>query len=282
MLNKKSNFEALRTEAAKYSSRTAFNKGSRNAYKKAWRMGVLDEICLHMKRPQPVTKWTLEGVKIEAQKYQTRTEFCKKASGAYGAALRMGCINIVCNHMPKAKRLTDYPNLVDEWHPTKNIGLFPENFSKGVHRKVWWQCKRLHEWEAFIYNRTNGTGCPKCSNQSSKNEMRLLAELLTLFKGVLNREKVHGFEIDVFLKDIKVAIEYDGKLYHDGPKKGRNDLNKQAALTSFGHRFLRVREHPLEKINDYDIIIPTSSMLTKDDLNRVVLWIDGKRLVNPH
>ena len=93
---------------------------------------------------------------------------------------------------------------------------------------------------------------------------------------------MHGFEIDVFLKDIKVAIEYDGKLYHDGPKKGRNDLNKQAALTSFGHRFLRVREHPLEKINDYDIIIPTSSMLTKDDLNRVVLWIDGKRLVNPH
>ena len=227
----------------------------------------------------PNKKWTLEVVKIEASKFQTRTEFSKKASGAYAAALKMKCIDIVCSHMPKAKRLTDYPRLVEEWHSTKNINLFPENFSKGAHKKVWWQCKRGHEWQAFIYNRTNGTDCPHCSNQSSKNEIRLFSELSALFGNVLNRHNVLGYEIDIFLKDNKVAIEYDGKFYHEPTQKEEHDLKKQSALVSAGYRFLRVREEPLKKLSDHDIIIPTSSLMTKDQLNSVVLWIDDENTI---
>ena len=278
MPNKRWSLGNLRTEAVQYSSRNAFNKGSRKAYKAAWRMGVLNEICQHMTRPQPVNKWTLEALKIEASKFQTRTEFAKKASGAYTAALKMDCIDIVCNHMPKAKRLTDYPSLVDEWHPTKNIGLFPEKFSYGSSQKVWWQCKRGHNWDTTISARTKGSGCRYCSNQSSKNEIRLFVELSTIFGEVLNRQKILGFEIDIFLKDKKVAIEYDGKFSHGDAKKEKHDLKKQVALISSGYRFLRVREDPLKKLNDHDIIIPTSSMLTKDQLNQVVNWVDGDSL----
>ena len=278
MKSKIRTFELLQADAAQYGSRNAFNKGSRQAYKAAWKMGILDEICRHMTRPQPVRKWTLEALKIEALRYQTRTEFSKGSSGAYNAAWKNGWLDIVCSHIPKAERLTDYKNLVYEWHPTKNINLFPENFSKGAHKSVWWQCKRGHEWRAFIYNRTNGTDCPKCNNQSSKNEVRLFAELSIIFGEVLNRQKILGFEIDILLKDKKVAIEYDGKLYHGDAKQEKHDLKKQVALISSGYRFLRVREHPLQRINDHDIIIPTSSMLTKDQLNQVVNWIDKDSL----
>ena len=278
MKSKIRTFELLQADAAQYGSRNAFNKGSRQAYKAAWKMGILDEICRQMTRPQPVRKWTLEALKIEALRYQTRTEFSKGSSGAYNAAWKNGRLDIVCSHMPKPERLTDYKNLVYEWHPTKNINLFPENFSKGAHKSVWWQCKRGHEWRAFIYNRTNGTDCPKCNNQSSKNEVRLFAELSIIFGEVLNRQKILGFEIDILLKDKKVAIEYDGKLYHADAKQEKHDLKKQVALISSGYRFLRVREHPLQKINDHDIIIPTSSMLTKDQLNQVVNWIDKDSL----
>jgi len=271
-------FELLQAEAAEYSSRNAFNKGSRQAYKAAWRRGILDDICGHMNRPKSDRKWTLEALKIEALRYQTRTEFSKGSSGAYDAAWKNGWLDIVCSHMPKAERLTDYKNLVYEWHPTKNINLFPEDFSKGAHKNVWWQCNRGHEWPAFIYNRTNGTDCPKCNNQSSKNEVRLFAELSTIFGEVLNRQKILGFEIDILLKDKKVAIEYDGKFFHGNAKKEKHDLKKQVALISSGYRFLRVREHPLQKINDHDIIIPTSSMLTKDQLNAVALWIGENSL----
>ena len=279
MPNKKWSLVSLRTEAAQYSSRNAFNKGSRKAYKAAWKMDILNEICQHMTRPQSVIKWTLETLKVEAQRYKTRTEFAKGSSGAYNAAWRNGWLDIVCSHMPKAKRLTDYPRLVEEWHPTKNINLFPENFSKGAHKKVWWQCKRGHEWPAFIYNRTNGTDCPRCSNQSSKNEIRLFSELSGLFRNVLNRYNVLGYEIDIFLKDKKVAIEYDGKFSHEPTQKEEHDLKKQSALVSAGYRFLRVREDPLKKLNDHDIIIPTSSLMTKDQLNKVALWIDDESTI---
>ncbi|MCQ2965171.1 MAG: hypothetical protein MJ250_00330 [Alphaproteobacteria bacterium] len=61
---------------------------------------------------------------------------------------------------------TTYPELATEWHPTKNNGLTPNDVSFGSHRKVWWLCKKGHEWIANISNRTkHGRGCPFCSHQ---------------------------------------------------------------------------------------------------------------------
>jgi hypothetical protein len=57
------------------------------------------------------------------------------------------------------------PELVKEWHPTKNGDLTPNQFSAGSTKKVWWQCNNnpSHEWEAVIGNRTTkGKGCPYC------------------------------------------------------------------------------------------------------------------------
>ena len=45
-------FELLQAEAAEYSSRNAFNKGSRQAYKAAWRRGILDEEVLSQRSEQ--------------------------------------------------------------------------------------------------------------------------------------------------------------------------------------------------------------------------------------
>jgi very-short-patch-repair endonuclease len=60
---------------------------------------------------------------------------------------------------------TKYPDLVKEWHPTKNGNLAPEDVGTGFAKKVWWKCQKGHEWEAVIYSRRRGTGCPYCSNQ---------------------------------------------------------------------------------------------------------------------
>ena len=54
------------------------------------------------------------------------------------------------------------PGLASEWHPTKNNGLSPENFTRGSGKKVWWSCDRGHEWKAQINGRSRGRGCPKC------------------------------------------------------------------------------------------------------------------------
>ena len=38
------------------------------------------------------------------------------------------------------KNLLDYPNLVKEFHPTKNGDLKPENVSYGSGKLIWWIC----------------------------------------------------------------------------------------------------------------------------------------------
>lgn len=57
------------------------------------------------------------------------------------------------------------PILAKEWHPTKNGYLTPMNVLPGSGKKVWWKCHKEHEWEAVIYSRNAGRGCPYCSGR---------------------------------------------------------------------------------------------------------------------
>ena len=56
------------------------------------------------------------------------------------------------------------PELIKEWHPTKNADFTPYNFSEHSGKEVWWQCSQCNlEWEVEIYHRSNGVGCPSCA-----------------------------------------------------------------------------------------------------------------------
>jgi hypothetical protein len=55
------------------------------------------------------------------------------------------------------------PELVKQWHPTKNGDLKPSDVVSGSKKKVWWICNEGHEWEASILNRAKkNSGCPHC------------------------------------------------------------------------------------------------------------------------
>ena len=55
-----------------------------------------------------------------------------------------------------------HPDLINEWHPTKNETLTPFDVLAKSNQKVWWQCEHGHEWEATILSRSNGSGCLTC------------------------------------------------------------------------------------------------------------------------
>jgi predicted RNA-binding protein YlxR (DUF448 family) len=80
----------LRRRAKKFKTRGEFVKKDKTAYQQAWKMGVLDDVCKHMKR-LTAEKWTKENLIkfVKQKKFKTRTEFNKKASGAYTAAWKM-------------------------------------------------------------------------------------------------------------------------------------------------------------------------------------------------
>ncbi len=62
------------------------------------------------------------------------------------------------------------PNLVKEWHPTKNATIKPQEVTPGSGKKIWWICNKGHEWEAVVYSRSRGSGCPYCSNSKSADD----------------------------------------------------------------------------------------------------------------
>jgi translation initiation factor IF-1 len=62
---------------------------------------------------------------------------------------------------------TKNPKLAAEWHPTLNGKLKPTDVSYGSNKKVWWQCKHGHSWEASVSDRHKGNGCPYCSGRKA-------------------------------------------------------------------------------------------------------------------
>ena len=61
-----------------------------------------------------------------------------------------------------------HPDLLAEFHPTKNGKLKAQEVTLGGHRKIWWKCAAGpdHEWRKDVYSRLKGRGCPFCSNHS--------------------------------------------------------------------------------------------------------------------
>lgn len=57
---------------------------------------------------------------------------------------------------------SEKPDLVREWHPTKNGSLTPRNVTADHDAKVWWLCENGHEWEATVTDRIMGEGCHVC------------------------------------------------------------------------------------------------------------------------
>ncbi|MBQ8750554.1 MAG: zinc-ribbon domain-containing protein [Alphaproteobacteria bacterium] len=61
-----------------------------------------------------------------------------------------------------------YPELIKDWHPTKNGHLTPNDCKAGSVYKVWWKCPTCgYEWQASPQKRCGrGHGCLNCSKQA--------------------------------------------------------------------------------------------------------------------
>lgn len=60
---------------------------------------------------------------------------------------------------------TIYPELAKEWDYERNGSLMPDQVLPGAEKKVWWLCEKGHSWDAYIFNRKRGVGCPYCDGK---------------------------------------------------------------------------------------------------------------------
>ena len=158
------------------------------------------------------------------------------------------------------------PELAKEWHPTKNDNLYPKDVKSNSNKKVWWVCKKGHEWKASIVNRNRGRGCPECSKekQTSFPEQAIYFYCKKVTNAI-NRYTDLGKEIDVYLPEYNVGIEYNGSHWHK--YKEQQDLDKIKYFKDNNIRIITVKGGNKNYVNG-DVI--EHNYRDKETLNFVI------------
>lgn len=103
-----------------------------------------------------------------------------------------------CSNQKKTIGVTDlastHPLLVTEWDYEKNTNVTPQEVSSGSKKIVWWKCTKGHSWKAEIKSRSNGIGCPICSNKQVLPEFNDLATINPRLAKEWNYEKNDGLK----------------------------------------------------------------------------------------
>lgn len=179
----------------------------------------------------------------------------------------------LCSYCSKRLASKDYnfskkfPHLLSQWDFDKNKKK-PDDFTPHSNSKVWWVCKKGHSYKQSIGQKTvQHQGCNICNANISKPQLRIFTELKYIFEGIVFNKKIKSIEIDVYIPDLKVGIEYDGGYYHKN-REGA-DLEKNKKLLKLGIKLIRVREKILKKLSTNDISLK-SSVFKKKDLDNIV------------
>ena len=163
------------------------------------------------------------------------------------------------------------PTLAKEWNYEKNGNTKPEHFTESSSKKVWWKCSKGHEWQATINHRNNGRGCPICNSErnTSLPEYAILYYLKKHGLEVIHSYREMGYELDIYIPSKKVAIEYDGYLWHKN--KAKIDLKKNQKCKKDGIKLYRIREG-LPSLNDssMDFIVQKGQKNLSEILKRVL------------
>jgi very-short-patch-repair endonuclease len=152
-----------------------------------------------------------------------------------------------------------FPTIAGQWHPTLNGKWLPEDFSPKSDAYAAWLCpdNPEHTFISQIKHRTySNTGCTICRKQSSKAELRLLAELSSIFGKlqVHHRLKLHGREIDLVVyydENKRACIEFDGAYFHK--ENSEKDDIKYSYLKKHGETVIRLRGKGLVCNKPYDV-----------------------------
>lgn len=146
-----------------------------------------------------------------------------------------------------------FPDIAKQMHPTLNK-IRPESLLPKSNKKIWWQCEMGHVWATTVASRTSGRGCPRCrvGRQISLLELRLFIELGKIFPQIIQRDRSLEVECDLYIPELKLAIEVDGHFWHKDRHDEDNRKNERIKLD--GRKIIRVRETPLPVFSVHDVV----------------------------
>ena len=136
--------------------------------------------------------------------------------------------------------------LMNQWDWEKNnaIGLNPHNLLPQSNRKAHWKCRFGHTSFVKICSKHVHPGCKECAKaiESSFPENAIyyyLSKAIPHMKKNIKPVWLNGKELDIYIPDLHVAIEYDGQRWH---KNIDEDCTKNELCQNHGITLIRIRE----------------------------------------
>ena len=164
---------------------------------------------------------------------------------------------------------TTNPELAAQWHPTKNGNLRPTQVTANSNRKVWWLYPyddpntgkhSVFEWQATVYNRNNGAGCPYLTMYKGEEYIKqYLQENNTVYYAQQKFSNLFGINngklsYDFAIPDAKsrfILIEYNGIQHYESDeffggeeqfkKQQEHDRRKREYAKQHGYKLITIK-----------------------------------------
>ncbi|MFF1263857.1 zinc-ribbon domain-containing protein [Streptomyces sp. NPDC058321] len=69
--------------------------------------------------------------------------------------------------------VSEHPAIAAQWHPQLNTDLDVSLIGPGSHKLAFWLCSAGHVWQAKVYSRVAGSGCPQCTGYAPRGQIKL-------------------------------------------------------------------------------------------------------------
>jgi len=219
--------EMLQEEALKFNNKRDFHNNS-PAYKTASFRGILDDICKHMPEVSNFP-WSIEELQEEALKYKSRKHF-QINSNAYQVAQKRKILDQICSHMPKHMDVSGKNHSRFKWTLEKlQIEALKYNNRGDLF------LKNLGAYKAAVRLEILDEICKHMnkSHNISKPEQNLFDTIKNIYPKtqilrkrsikIENKPHIKGFDLDIYIPELRKGIEFDGRYYHSfsGLKRAR-------------------------------------------------------------
>lgn len=219
-LNEAYSFEEIKSMVSKCKKRSDFEKLNAGAYHAAKRRPDFEEICANMDVPM-TEAYSLEEIIAESSKHKTPSAFKKSNPSIYNAARKRYDFSKICSHMDHSNNESWSREELDaEVLPHSTVNAFRKSNPTAYHA-----ASKRSDFEDILKNlkRLGTISDSEIELFDIIKQIHPTAQKLRSRVNILDKPHIHRFDIDIYVKELSLGIEFDGSYWHsfEGLKRSR-------------------------------------------------------------